>query len=162
MIKKQSPNILLTAFQCSSAELLIKDTKKYSTLMLPNDRIKDSEKLISAILNKKPDYIVSFGQRPNIKNKIYIETTAKDREILINTNFDCGRLKSLFEQNGIIAKISHNAGTSFCNQLYLNVLKYIFQNNIDTKMVFIHIPFMKNISDFDSFGKRIFDSISDM
>ena len=162
MIKTQSPNILLTAFQCSSAELLIKDTKKYSTLMLPNDRIKDSEKLISAILNIKPDYVVSFGQRPNIKNKIYIETTAKDSEVLISTNFDCDRLKSLFEQNGIIAKISHNAGTSFCNQLYLNVLKYIFHNNIDTKMVFIHIPFMKNISDFESFGKRIFDSISDM
>ena len=162
MIKIQSPNILLTAFQGSSAELLIKDIKNYSTLMLPNDRIRDSEKLISAILSKKPDYVVSFGQRPNIKNKIHIETTAKDGEILINTNFDCDGLKCLFEQNGITAKISHNAGTSFCNQLYLNVLKYIFENDIDTKMVFIHIPFAKNISDFDSFGKKIFDTISDM
>ena len=61
---------------------------------------------------------------------------------------------------GIIAQISHNAGTSFCNQLYLNVLKYIFQNDIHTKMVFIHIPFMKNISDFDSLGKKILDTIS--
>lgn len=153
-------SILLTAFQGSSAELLIKDTKNYSILMLPNDRIKDSEKLISAILKTKPDYVVSFGQRPNIKNKIHIETTAKDSEILINTNFDCDRLLCLFEQNGIIAQISHNAGTSFCNQLYLNVLKYIFQNDIHTKMVFIHIPFMKNISDFDSFGKKILDTIS--
>lgn len=158
----QSPNILLTAFRYSSAELLIKDTRDYNTLLLPNDKVQDSEKLISAILSKKPDYVISFGQRPNIKNKVHIETTAKDGEIVINTNFDCERLKYLFEQNGVISKISHNAGTSYCNQLYLNVLKYIFQNYIDTKMVLIHIPFMKNISDFDVFYKRIFDTIAEI
>lgn len=158
--KTYNKRILLTAFRGTSAELLIKSAKNYETLFLRNDKIRDSEKLIDVISDEKFDYVISFGQRPNIKNKVHIETTAKDDEFYINTNFDCDRLKALLEENGVISKISHNAGTSFCNKLYLNGLKYISQNNLDTKMVFVHIPFMKNIADFDSFCKQIFDVIA--
>lgn len=160
--KNQSPQILLTAFRGTSAEWLINGAVNYRTLLLPNDKIIDSEKLIEAILNEETDYIISFGQRPNMKDKVHIETTAKDGEFLINTNIDFEKLKTVFEQNDVISKISHNAGTSFCNQLYLNVLKYIYTNNMDTKMVFIHIPFKKNISDFESFCTKIFDAIADI
>lgn len=103
--------------------------------------------------------MISFGQRPNIKDKVHIETTARDAESAIATDFNCRKLKDIFEQNGIVSKISHNAGTSFCNQLYFNGLRYISQNNLDIKMVFVHIPFMKNMIDFDSFRQRIFRSI---
>ena len=156
------PNILLTAFCGTSAESLVKSTTAYKTLILPNDKIKDSEKLIDAILVEKPDYVISFGQRPNIKDKVHIETKAKDREFSIGTNFDYDKLKQLFEQNGIVSKISNNAGTSFCNQLYLNGLKYISQNKLNTKMVFVHIPFEKNISDFESFSMHFAKSIKSL
>ncbi len=156
----QNKSILLTAFRGSSAEMLIKDVKDYKTIFLPNDKVKDSQKLIEIISNEKFDYVISFGQRPNIKNKVHIETIARDGDFYIDTNFECDRLKQLFEQNGIISKISHNAGTSFCNRLYLNGLKHISQNELDTKMVFVHIPFMKNIADFDSFRERILDAIA--
>lgn len=174
MMYRLKTNILLTAFCGSSAELLIKDVKvlkeaknfkntnNYRTLFLPNDKIKDSEKLIDIISNERIDYIISFGQRPNIKNKVHIETTAKYGEFRINTNFDCDKLMGLFEQNSIISKISHNAGTPFCNELYLNGLKYIYQNKPDTKMVFIHIPFTKNIADFDSFRRQMFSVIKEI
>lgn len=152
--------ILLTAFCGSSSELLLKDTEIYETLILPNDKVKDSEKLIDAISKGKFEYIISFKQRPNIKNKVHIETSAHEKEFCIITNFDCNKLERLFKQSQIISKISHNAGTSFCNELYLNGLKYIFQKNIDTKMVFLHIPFSKNIDDFNSFSKQIFDAIA--
>ena len=158
----QSSNILLTAFRDTSAELLIANTTAYKTLILPNDKIKDSEKLIDAILVERLDYLISFGQRPNIKNKVHIETTARDDDFLISTNFDFDKLKLAFEQNGIVSKISNNAGTSFCNQLYLNGLKYISQNGLNTKMVFVHIPFEKNISDLESFSERIFYAIADI
>ena len=162
MMYRLQTNILLTAFCGSSAELLIKGTNNYRTLFLPNDKIKDSEMLIDIISNENIDYVISFGQRPNIKNKVHIETTAKDGEFRINTNFDCDKLMGLFEQNNIISKISHNAGTSFCNELYLNGLKYISQNKPDTKMVFIHIPFTKNITDFDSFRRQMFNVIKEI
>ncbi|MBQ9120125.1 MAG: hypothetical protein IJY09_08770 [Lachnospiraceae bacterium] len=154
--------IILTAFCGTSAEKLIKDIKDYRTILLPNDKVKDSDKLVNAIAKDKPDFVISFGQRPNIKNKVHIETTAKDGELQLETNFDCDKLKQLFNENGMNSKISHNAGTSFCNCLYWNGLQYIFQNNLDTKMIFVHIPFAKNITDFASFRKQIFDAIERM
>lgn len=158
----ENKNILLTAFQGTSAELLIQGAKGCATLLLPNDKIKDSEKLIDAISSEKFDYVISFGQRPNIKDKVNIETIAREHESCIYTNFDCDKLKEMFERKGIIAKISTNAGTSFCNQLYWNGLKYIFDNNLKTRMVFVHIPFVKNIADFDRFRKQIFEAIAEM
>ena len=155
-------NVILTAFRCSSSEMLMKDIENYEYLILPNDKIKDSEILLNVIEQKRPDYVISFGQRPNIKNKVHIETSAKCGDEVIHTNFDCEGLNHLLKQNGMVSQISHNAGTSYCNQLYFNVMKEIFQKGLDTKMVFIHIPYVKNISDFGSFRKQIFDTISDI
>ncbi len=154
---ENTKNILLTAFRNSSAELLLKHAKNYKTIILPNDKIKDSEKLIDVISGEKFDYIFGFGQRPNIKNKVHIETTARDRNCYIDTDFDREKLNHLFAQKGMVSKISHNAGTSYCNQLYLNGLKYISAKHLDTKMVFIHIPYEKNIKKFDYFCKQIFE-----
>lgn len=151
--------VLLTAFRRSSAELLLKNTDNSEILLLPNDKIKDSELLINAILDNDYDLVISLGQRPNIKNKVHIETTAKLGVQSIDTEFDCDRLIFLCEKNGITAKISHNAGTSFCNQLYFNVLRYITNNRLKTKMVFVHIPFLKNIEDFESFRIKLFEII---
>lgn len=151
--------ILLTAFRGSSAEKLIKGVNGYKTLILPNDKIMDTQKLINVISKEKYDYILSFGQKPIIKDKVHIEMVANNKEFSIKTNFDFEELMQSCNKNGLISKISNNCGTSYCNQLYLNGLKYILENDMDTKMVFIHIPFYKNITEFDDFRKKIFDSI---
>lgn len=153
-------NILLTAFRGTSAELLIKNATEYEPLFLPNDKIEDSRKLIDVIASGQFDYVVSFGQRPNIRNKVHIETTAKEGEQHIITDFDFNALKDIFSEKGISAKISDNAGTSYCNQLYFNGLRYIFQNQPNMKMIFIHIPFARNITDFALFRKQIFEVIT--
>lgn len=155
-MKVHNMNLLLTTFRGSSGENLLEGVQDYRTLILPNDKIKDSEKLIAMMESERFDYVISFGQRPNIRNKIHIETTARDGEVSIDTDFDCVKLKQFLEQEGMVTKLSHNAGTSFCNRLYLNGLRYILENTLDTKMVFVHIPFMKNVSDFNSFRKQIF------
>ena len=149
--------ILLTAFRGTSAELLVRAMKGYETLLLPNDKVKDSELLIEKIKKSDYDYIIAFGQRPNIKDRVHIETTARDGETRMNTDFDYERLQQAFLQNDIPAKLSHNAGTSFCNRLYWNGLRYLSEQQEDrkTKMVFVHVPFAKNISDFESFKERI-------
>ena len=152
--------MLMTVFKGSSAEQLIKYSNDFDTLILPNDKVKDSKKLIELIADGAYDYVLSFGQRPNIKNKAHIETTARNGESAIETNFDCEELQRSFESNGISAKISHNAGTSYCNCLYYNGLRYIQQNNLKTKMVFIHIPFLKNNDDVDWFFAKIIETIS--
>ncbi|MFG6326140.1 MAG: hypothetical protein K1W00_04760 [Lachnospiraceae bacterium] len=161
MKSRLKTNILLTAFLGSSAELLIKNTDNHGILFLPNDKIKDSEILIDAISKETIDYVISFGQKPNIRNKVYIETAANKGELKINTAFDCDKLTGLFEENSIASKISQNAGTSFCNELYFNGLKYIEYNKLHTKMIFIHIPFTKNITDFDVFRRNMFNVIKE-
>ena len=156
------PKVLLTAFRGSSAEQLIKYVNGFDIIILPNDKVKDSEKLINKIIDGTYDYVFSFGQRPNIKDKVHIETTARNGKTFVETDFDYEQLQKLFESNGISAKISHNAGTSFCNSLYYNGMDFIQQYNLKTKMVFVHIPFLKNINDLDSFFLKIIETISRM
>ncbi len=159
MVHKGRKNILLTAFRDTSAELLLKGFNEFQVLVLPNDKVRDSELLIEMLSKTHFDYVLSFGQRPNIKDKVHIETTARDSEVRLDTIFDCERLRLLFEQNGIPAKLSHNAGTSFCNKLYWNGLKYIAEHKLETKMVFVHVPFGKNIGKFELFQQGIYDTL---
>ena len=151
--------ILLTAFRGSSAEILIKDWDTYPKNILPNDKIRDSELLIASLEKEKYDYIISFGQKPNIKDKVYIETTGKQGNVCIETKFPWNKLRYLFEEKGLCTAVSHNAGTSFCNQLYYNALQYFRQSNVNTKMIFIHIPFEKNISDMKLLQGQIMEAL---
>ena len=159
MVHKGKKNILLTAFSGTSSELLLNGFKDFPVLVLPNDKVRDSELLIETLSKAHFDYVLSFGQRPNIKDKVHVETTARNDELQLETVFDCERLRMLFEQNGIPAKLSHNTGTSFCNTLYRNGLKYIEEHESETKMVFVHIPFEKNIVAFEVFRKRIYATL---
>ncbi len=149
--------ILMTAFCGTSAQSLVERVNGCKTIFLPNDKVRNSELLIRAISEERFDEVICFGQRPLIRDQVHIETTARDQTFSIDTNFDCEKLKRLLEANGIAVEISHNAGTSFCNRLYLNGLNYIFQNNLETKMVFIHILFEKNITDFGLFCEKVLD-----
>lgn len=153
--------LLLTAFRGSSAELLIQDIRDYEILLLPNDKLRDSELLIETISASDYYYIISFGQRPNIKDMVHIETIARDGEACLKTEFDYGLLQQLFIQNGILAKLSQNAGSSFCNRLYWNGLRYLSEEKEEkrTKMVFVHVPFVKNVHDFEEFKERVIKAI---
>lgn len=152
--------VLLTAFRGSSAEQLIKYANGFDTLFLPNDKVKDSEKLIKKISDDTYDYVFSFGQRPNIKDKVHIETTARNGITSVETDFDYEQLQKLFESNGGEAKISHNAGISYYNSLYFNGLSYIQKNKLKTKMVIVHIPYLKNIYNKELFFADLIEVIS--
>ena len=151
--------ILLTAFCGTSAERFLNQSHDFQTLFLPNNKVKDSEIVIETIANEYYNYVFCFGQKPLIRDKVYIETTAKECQISIDTLFDCNELKCYFAENGINAKISHNAGTSYCNKLYFNCLRYVEQNKLKTRIVFIHIPFYDNITNVDLFFKMIKNTI---
>lgn len=151
-------DILLTGFGGTSSELLVKKAS-HKSLILPSDKIVDSQLLIEEVRLRKYDYVISFGQKPNIKDKLYIETTARDMAKRLDTNLECDKLRKAFEKNKLSVHISDNAGTSFCNTLYWNGLKYIYNKGIDTKMIFIHIPFCKNIIDPEGFYNRILAGI---
>ena len=157
-------HVLITTFWRTSAELLVKGAGlelEYKVLYLPNDKVRDSELLTEALKQEAFDYVIGLGQRPNIKDKVHIETRACKGDLSIETDFDYEKLKYIFEQAGMSAKLSCNAGTSFCNELYWNGLRYINESQLDTKMVFIHVPYKKNISDVEVFRRKLFCHIID-
>lgn len=80
----------------------------------------------------------------------------------ILTNFKYSRLKKALEENNLTVHLSDNAGTSFCNALYWNGLDYIYNNRLNAKMVFIHIPFSENITDSELFFKHILRAIENL
>lgn len=148
--------IIVSAFQNTSSELLIREYS-YTKVLLPNDKIKDFEKLKSYIANS--NFIFCFGQKPNIKNKVCIEVIAKKDKKSVETNFDISKLEAEFLRNGVSFIESFNPGNSFCNELYYKALEYVYENNIDCKIIFIHIPFQKNIERIDDFTLKINNSL---
>lgn len=154
--------VLVTVFRGTSAEVLVKGAglgSEWNVMYLPNDKVKDSELLIEILEQEHFDYVISLGQRPNIKDKVHIETRACKGGLSIETNFDFETLKYTFEQAGLTVKLSNNAGTSFCNEVYWNGLRYIKENKLDTRMVFLHVPFEKNISDVGEFRGKLFGGV---
>lgn len=155
------PHIILTAFYGTSSERLLERLAcSGQTLLLLNDKQKSARQLLNALHTAEmPSLIFSFGQRPRMKDKVHIEQCARNGECILETQFDCKALMERFYQNGLAAKLSENAGTSFCNHIYFTGLDSLQRNGLNAEMVFIHIPFEKNISDFDSFADSVLKTI---
>ena len=79
-------NILLTGFRGTSSELLVKKAD-YQTMILPNDKVLDSQLLLAELELQHYEYIFSFGQKPNIKDKVYVEAAARNGKNSIPTDF---------------------------------------------------------------------------
>lgn len=158
--------ILLTAFKNTSSEILINSIKGFDRLILENDKIKSVERLERALQNKNFRYILSFGQRPVIKDKIYIEDMASINGEALKTSFDTASIKQVFYNNKIVVRLSHNAGTSYCNNIYYHGMKMIAEKRLNTEMVFIHIPYMNKIGNsaefFHSIENGIIDFVSEV
>lgn len=150
--------ILLTGFRGTSSEMLVrKADSKY--LILPNDKAKDAQMVLAEIDRKAYRYIFSFGQKPNIRDKVYIETAARNGSCCLHTDFAYGQLQDALSAEHITLRISDNAGTSFCNSLYWNVLDYLHSHRRNTKIIFLHIPYTKNMTAAEDFCERVHSGI---
>ena len=140
--------ILYTAFKGNnnSSKLLL-DHISNNKLYLTNS-FKTSEVELQNELEKNDyDLIISFGQAPLDIDTIKIETTAKNNLEYI-TSYD---YKSLYNKlkNNYKVIISNDAGNYLCNNIYYYGLKYIKENNLKTKMIFIHIPKINKITNIE-------------
>jgi pyrrolidone-carboxylate peptidase len=151
-MKLKSEKIKILAFKNTSAEILVKGMD-FPVVFLPSDIIKDSE--IACAEMEKSSLIICFGQKPQIKNKICLELVAKKQDKIISTNFDINSFKKQLELNNIIYMESQNPGTSYCNLVYWNCLNYIKEKNLKCKILFIHVPFLKNIQNLPELQKKL-------
>lgn len=163
LVKPRTPKFLLTAFKGTSSEKVIGCfDEAYRRLILENDKVNSAEQLISEMEKDRFDYVISFGQKPVIKDKIYVECSGRLGDTTYETGFDIIRLVSALKNYGFSVHISNNAGTSYCNHLYARGLEYILERLYMGNMVFIHIPFEKNISDIKDFSDRLIKAIREL
>lgn len=143
--------ILYTAFngQDNSSKILLDKITAESKdkLYLRNSFDTSVKQLINKIKNY--ELIISFGQAPLDIDTIKIEVIGRKEKDLYKTDFNYSKIKEDIEKIGFKVYISEDAGNFLCNNLYFNGLKYINENNINCKMIFIHIPKINNISNID-------------
>lgn len=146
--------ILYTAFngKLNSSKILLDKIKTSNKLYLTNSFSTSVNQLKKELKNNSYDLIISFGQAPLDNDNIRIETIGQKEEIYI-TKYDYISLQNKLIFNNYKATISNDAGNYLCNNIYYHGLKYIEDNNINTKMIFIHIPEINQISDIDNLAK---------
>ncbi len=142
--------ILYTAFngKSNSSKILLDNiiVEEDNKLYLKNSFKTSVEQLSNKLKKDRYDLIISFGQAPIDKETIKIETRGNGIDYF-ETDYDYNNLKKLFEKNGFNVVISKDAGNYLCNNIYYNGLKYIRENNLKCKMIFVHIPQIDNIND---------------
>ena len=142
--------ILYTAFngKSNSSKILLDNiiVEEDNKLYLKNSFKTSVEQLSNKLKKDRYDLIISFGQAPIDKETIKIETRGNGIDYF-ETEYDYNNLKKLFEKNGFNVVISKDAGNYLCNNIYYNGLKYIRENNLKCKMIFVHIPQIDNIND---------------
>ena len=144
-------NVLIAFFSGTSAETISKEMM-FDKVALPSDKTMDVEILLNKLKKNDYDYIICLGQKPGIINSIKIETEAHG-ETTLNSTADCNILLKLLKQKGIEAELSSKPGNSFCNNVYWHGLHYLLENKRSSKMLFLHVPFEKNIQDVSEFNR---------
>lgn len=151
-------SVLIAFFSGTSAEN-ISDWFMFDKVALPSDKKEDVEILLNKLSEKDYDYIIFIGQKPGITDAVKIETEAHG-DVTLYSTADCGALSELFKRTGIEAEKSVKPGNSFCNNIYWNGLNFLLKNGKSSKMLFLHIPFKKNISDIGEFSQLTVEVIN--
>lgn len=134
----------------SSKVLLDKIDCKYK-LYLENDFDISEEQLEMKLREEDYDEVVIFGSKTLVKS-IYIELTGKRNNKQYCTNYDYNKISEYLKLNGYKTNISNDAGNYLCNNIYFYGLELISKKYQNVKLIFIHIPALKNINDIDNMG----------
>lgn len=144
--------ILYTAFngKSNSSKILLDNiiSENKNKLYLKNSFSTSVKQLNNKIKNNEYDLIISFGQAPLENDTIKIEIRGNGINYF-ETDYDYNNLKEALDKNGFHTIISKDAGNYFCNNIYYNGLKYIKENDLKSKMIFIHIPKIDKISNIE-------------
>ena len=149
--------ILLAGFKGNdnSAKLILdKAYPRFQKLYLENDFDICAEQIRAAILSRKYDFILILGQKPASKS-IYIETSAKNQNNVITTDYDYNNLAAFLKISGFKTKISINAGNYLCNHVYFHGLAAIDQVSSSSHLLFLHMPTIKNIPHINHLSSTI-------
>jgi len=155
-MKKNSIKILFTAFigKTNTAKILLDNIDSDNKLYLKNSYKNSVIALENELKLHDYDLVIAFGQLSLEKDTIQIERIGQGEGKSLETTFDYNELTKELERKYKVV-ISNDAGEWFCNNLYYHGLQFLEKNNSKTKMVFIHIPKIKNISNISELAMII-------
>lgn len=134
----------------NTARIIVENTKvDCHKFILPNEKEKSVEILLSEIKEKNAVCVVIIGQKPNIKDKIAVEAFAKGEKGVLRTALDVTSAVELIKVQGYNAYISKGCGTSFCNHIYCNCMLS------GINCIFLHVPTISCISDMNALAGAI-------
>lgn len=142
--------ILVAGFKgkSNSAKIILdKCSDELEKLYLENDFSVCALQIQSAV-EIGYDFILMLGQKPVIKS-VYIEVAGKSSSDSFKTTFDYMGLVDWLRASGYKIHVSENAGNYLCNHAYFHGLSAAFSSCKKTKIIFLHIPYLKNIVDTD-------------
>ncbi|MDD4795969.1 MAG: DUF5677 domain-containing protein [Bacilli bacterium] len=155
-------SVLTTSFKGknNSSSLLLHKIRNNNMdkLYLTNSFITSRKELKKEIDGNNYKYIVALGQKSDT-NKIVIELFANKDQEKLKTAFPYIKLTEYLKEQNIEYKLSESAGAYLCNNIYFEGLKYIKENNLKIKMIFIHIPSISDSYNFDKLAKILSDFI---
>ena len=159
------PSILITSFKgkTNSSTLLLNKLRANNVdkLELTNSFKTSEKELKNKIKKNNYKYIISLGQKGNI-NDINIELIGSKNNDKIKTNFPYKAFISYLNSNGISNFVSNSAGNYLCNNIYYEGLKYINENKLNIKMIFIHIPPIRSNYNFEILAKTISNFVTSL
>lgn len=146
--------ILLTGFEkayesdiSTSKILLDRVNNNYDKFLFTND-YNIIEEEAKKVIMKNYDYIVMLGQKQKIKDLI-IEIECHNKKESLYTNFPLEFILKPLKNNKINYHIRETIGDYYCNYAYYQVLKNLKEKRLNTKVIFIHIPYIDNFNDIN-------------
>lgn len=146
----------------------------------PEDKLllKNSFKSAPAALNDKLssdayDLAILFGQRKILRDRrksnqtdktlaaLRLETVARDNRVAYHTEVNFPELVERLTTAGLDPIISKDAGRYLCNNLYFQALKYADEKPLRTKIIFIHIPKLRQNPDLEKIATVLVASLDD-
>lgn len=88
------------------------------------------------------DYVLMFGVDKNLKNSVRIERMAEREGVCLLSDFDLDDISKRLNSAGVMNFVSNTPTHYLCNEAYWFALQ-----KYKGKVVFIHIPTIKNIGD---------------
>lgn len=88
------------------------------------------------------DFVIMFGVDKNLKNVVRIERVAEYDGVVVRTKADIEKMKRRFDETKIQYIISDKPTMYLCNAAYFHMLQ-----KMSGKVVFVHIPTVKNMSE---------------
>lgn len=148
---------LYVGFKGTSSELILKklDDEDNDKAFLKNERMFDMRFLSNLLFDKKYEKIIVFGQKPIMNNKIAVEEVAFGKGYMLPSNYNLKHLYSVLDKNLINYKKSISPGSTNCNTIYTFLLKYVQENDLDSEVVFIHVPYLSKFPGLDKFVEII-------